>query len=482
MAMTDRTRSAACGAALVLALAACGSSGQAAQSSAEPSAKAPATTPEEALAEEPAEDPSPSQEPLPSRAQGLVAGPTSTAFPIEGRNLRLVRSGEKELALQLDLFNGTDKEISLGTVGLDSREQLIALVDLPRATAYGLVGGSGPDGRISEDLDIEPGQSAPVTAVFTAPPEETTEMLVVANGLLPVTVPITDDELTDDPALHGPYGKAQVGPLVCRTADGAREKFRLPSDVLFEFGSSRLSPAARSAIEGLRGQISAPSGSVTVDGHTDGVGGDSANQKLSEERAAAVGQVLRPSLGDGFAFQAKGHGESDPVAPNTKPDGSDDPDGRAQNRRVEVQVEGDTTVQAPATGGELSEAGLQARVQSVRRLSGYLLASVKVTNPGSEPASLEYENHFTPKELTTGQLSITDQNSRGDLCGFAEPTYFDFIGTMSAGFAPGELDSVPAGAEVTLWGLFPAPSASVTSVKVQLGGYGEPLQAEISAD
>ncbi|WP_431919267.1 OmpA family protein [Nonomuraea jabiensis] len=475
MPMTDMTRSVACGTALVLALSACGALGRPAQPSA--SVKAP---------DAPAQDPSPTQgESLsPSRSEssseGVVAGPTSSALPVEGRNLRLVRSGENELALQFELFNGTDDEISLGTLGLDSREQLITLVDLPRGTAYGLIGSSGPDGRISADVDIEPGSSAPVTAVFAAPPKEATEMLVVLNGLLPVTVPITDAEPADDPALRGPHHKLQVGPLVCKTTGGTREAFRLPSDVLFEFGSSKLSPSAKSAIEALRGRVSASSGSVTVDGHTDAIGGTSDNQTLSEERAAAVSRVLRPSLGDGFAYRTKGHGEGEPVVPNTKPDGSDDPDGRAQNRRVEVQIDSDTTVRAPETGTDLTDAGLQARVESVRRLSGYLLASVKVTNPGSQAASLEYENHFTPKELTSGQLSIAAQNGRQELCGFAEPTYFDFVGTMSASFAPGKLDTVPASAEVTLWGLFPAPSANVTSVKVQVGGYDQALPAEVT--
>ncbi|MET7330308.1 OmpA family protein [Nonomuraea sp. NPDC005650] len=480
MPMTDMTRSVACGTALVLALSACGPLGRPAQPSA--SVKAP-----DAPAQDQPEDPSPTQEDspspedTPSRTKGVVAGPTSTALPVEGRNLRLVRSGENELALQFELYNGTDDEISLGTLGLDSREQLTALVDLPRGTAYGLIGSSGPDGRISEDVDIEPGRSAPVTAVFAAPPKEATEMLVVLNGLLPVTVPITDAEPADDPALRGPRNELQVGPLVCKTTGGTREAFRLPSDVLFEFGSSKLSPSAKSAIEALRGRVSASAGSVTVDGHTDAIGGTTDNQTLSQERAAAVSQVLRPSLGDGFAYRTKGHGEGEPVAPNTKPDGSDDPDGRAQNRRVEVQIDSETAVPTPETGSDLTDAGLQLRVESVRRLSGYLLASVKVTNSGSQAASLEYENHFTPKELTSGQLSIAAQNGRQDLCGFAAPTYFDFVGTMSSSFAPGKLDTVPAGAEVTLWGLFPAPNASVKSVKVQVGGYDEALPAEVTA-
>ncbi|WP_181019590.1 hypothetical protein [Nonomuraea typhae] len=116
----------------------------------------------------------------------------------------------------------------------------------------------------------------------------------------------------------------------------------------------------------------------------------------------------------------------------------------------------------------------------MRRLSGYVLAQVKVANPGGQAAPLPYENHFTPKQLTTGQLAATSAAARHDLCGFAEPTYFDFVGTLSPTFAPDGLDELPAGAEVTLWGLLPAPDPSVTSIKVHLAGYGRPLEAQIT--
>jgi len=50
-----------------------------------------------------------------------------------------------------------------------------------------------------------------------------------------------------------------------------------------------------------------------------------------------VRQALDRALaGRGVGFVTTGHGEADPVAPNVKPDGGDNPQGRAQNRRVEI--------------------------------------------------------------------------------------------------------------------------------------------------
>jgi len=75
----------------------------------------------------------------------------------------------------------------------------------------------------------------------------------------------------------------------------------------------------------------------TIGGHTDGKGGKEYNQKLSERRANSVKTWL---LGHGASNEMKtqGFGDTKPVAPNTKPDGSDDPDGRQKNRRVEITI------------------------------------------------------------------------------------------------------------------------------------------------
>jgi outer membrane protein OmpA-like peptidoglycan-associated protein len=76
-----------------------------------------------------------------------------------------------------------------------------------------------------------------------------------------------------------------------------------------------------------------------VTGHTDATGEDAYNLDLSRRRAEAVAAWLRarPELG-GWTFTVAGKGEAAPVAPNSRPDGSDDPEGRARNRRVEVTI------------------------------------------------------------------------------------------------------------------------------------------------
>ncbi|MGQ0733354.1 MAG: OmpA family protein [Acidobacteriota bacterium] len=82
-----------------------------------------------------------------------------------------------------------------------------------------------------------------------------------------------------------------------------------------------------------------PGAKVSIEGHTDGRGADDYNQKLSEARAASVKQWLVASAKvDGASVATRGWGKTKPVAPNAKPDGSDDPEGRAKNRRVEIVV------------------------------------------------------------------------------------------------------------------------------------------------
>jgi outer membrane protein OmpA-like peptidoglycan-associated protein len=81
-----------------------------------------------------------------------------------------------------------------------------------------------------------------------------------------------------------------------------------------------------------------PSVRVTVEGHTDSIGSDSYNQRLSERRANAVKQYLvsRGVMAD--RLETVGKGEKEPVAPNTTPNGKDNPEGRAMNRRAELKV------------------------------------------------------------------------------------------------------------------------------------------------
>ena len=82
-----------------------------------------------------------------------------------------------------------------------------------------------------------------------------------------------------------------------------------------------------------------PGASVTIEGHTDAKGADAYNQTLSEQRAASVKQWLVANAQvDGAKIATRGWGKTKTITYNAKPDGSDDPEGRAKNRRVQVIV------------------------------------------------------------------------------------------------------------------------------------------------
>lgn len=115
----------------------------------------------------------------------------------------------------------------------------------------------------------------------------------------------------------------------------------LPDSVLFDFGSVALRPAAREKISLVAGLAKAsPEARIDIGGHTDAVGTDDFNQRLSEARAGVVREALVILGIERSRITSVGYGESRPVAPNTNPDGSDNPGGRQQNRRVEILLAG----------------------------------------------------------------------------------------------------------------------------------------------
>lgn len=116
----------------------------------------------------------------------------------------------------------------------------------------------------------------------------------------------------------------------------------LAADVLFDFDKSTLRPAARDTLHQAASIIrsNAKASTVRIDGYTDAKGSDAYNQGLSERRAEAVRRWFVANEGlQEVKFAAKGFGAKNPVAPNTKPDGSDDPNGRQKNRRVEITIQ-----------------------------------------------------------------------------------------------------------------------------------------------
>lgn len=115
-------------------------------------------------------------------------------------------------------------------------------------------------------------------------------------------------------------------------------RIELAADVLFDFDKADLRKEARPSLEKVATVLKAyPKASGTVEGHTDAKGNDQLNQKLSERRAQTVQKWLAAN-GVTTRLSTRGFGKTKPVAPNTKPDGKDDPEGRQKNRRVEIAV------------------------------------------------------------------------------------------------------------------------------------------------
>jgi outer membrane protein OmpA-like peptidoglycan-associated protein len=77
---------------------------------------------------------------------------------------------------------------------------------------------------------------------------------------------------------------------------------------------------------------------IEISGHTDSKGNDAYNNKLSTKRAVSVRTYLIKNGVDGSRITAIGKGEAEPIARNSNPDGSDNPEGRQLNRRIELKV------------------------------------------------------------------------------------------------------------------------------------------------
>ena len=109
----------------------------------------------------------------------------------------------------------------------------------------------------------------------------------------------------------------------------------------FEYGSSDLIPESRDKLRFVADAVNANfalNRSISVEGHTDSKGAEAYNMELSKKRAESVVDELIFSRVQEDRLQAAWFGETQPRAPNENADGSDNPDGRALNRRVEIII------------------------------------------------------------------------------------------------------------------------------------------------
>lgn len=114
---------------------------------------------------------------------------------------------------------------------------------------------------------------------------------------------------------------------------GDEINLRLPAGVTFDFGSAMLKPEFRQPLGDVARTLNDfPATMVMIAGHTDAVGSDEANDRLSEERARTVADFLSYQNVDPRRIAVRGYGKRFPIADN----GSEA--GRARNRRVEIKL------------------------------------------------------------------------------------------------------------------------------------------------
>ncbi|HEY0235153.1 MAG TPA: OmpA family protein [Afipia sp.] len=142
-------------------------------------------------------------------------------------------------------------------------------------------------------------------------------------------------------AAVGNYQDRQERALRERTAntgidvqrEGDNITLNLPDGITFDFGKSALKPQFYSALNGVASTLKEYNQTmIEVVGHTDSVGSDAVNQRLSEQRASSVAQYLAGQGVQRERMETLGAGKNYPIADN----GTDA--GRAKNRRVEIRL------------------------------------------------------------------------------------------------------------------------------------------------
>ena len=128
--------------------------------------------------------------------------------------------------------------------------------------------------------------------------------------------------------------KQLQGTGVSVTRDGDNIILNMPSNITFDFDSYALKPQFQPTLDSVVLVLNKyESTLITVEGHTDSVGSDAYNQKLSENRALAVSRYLLDKGVKQQRLAAIGRGEQYPIADNSTEQG------RALNRRVELTLE-----------------------------------------------------------------------------------------------------------------------------------------------
>lgn len=170
------------------------------------------------------------------------------------------------------------------------------------------------------------------TGSYTGP-----SLTIINNG--DGTAQVNGQTITDAPKVDKAAKLGKFPPVESlKPVESCGTLITLEDGVLFDFGKSDIRADAAQTLGKLATVLTnAKVPAAHVYGHTDSVSDEAFNQQLSEARANAVSGELKKD-GVTATMDATGYGESKPVAPNENADGSDNPAGRALNRRVEIFI------------------------------------------------------------------------------------------------------------------------------------------------
>ncbi|MDP2255158.1 MAG: OmpA family protein [Polaromonas sp.] len=147
------------------------------------------------------------------------------------------------------------------------------------------------------------------------------------GAIVPVVAPA--------PVVVAPPPVAAPAPAPVVVAPPAATKVTYAADAFFDFDKSVLKPEGKAKLDDLIGKIKDINLEVIIAvGHTDSIGSDAYNQKLSVRRSEAVKAYLVSKGIEKNRVYTEGKGEKQPVADNKTAEG------RAKNRRVEIEVVG----------------------------------------------------------------------------------------------------------------------------------------------
>jgi outer membrane protein OmpA-like peptidoglycan-associated protein len=206
---------------------------------------------------------------------------------------------------------------------------------------------------VRQDAGTLPGVTTPPTTA--APVENTTptteaapepeqvlgsQPLRYADGKIFLTGTVRDQETADTFAalaaeVVGEENVVETYVLDPNATEAFDGRVVIDDPVLFPSGSAVLQGTDWPALEvGLAALEASPSAQIVITGHTDDVGDSGTNTVLSIRRARAVAEFLVESGADVDRIETNGAGEDEPVADNATPEG------RAENRRIELEITG----------------------------------------------------------------------------------------------------------------------------------------------